>query len=61
MKKTKTMSNKKEYQAPKVSVYEVFIEQSFAAGSQITLRIEDFDGNMESEWQHEPINSELEW
>ena len=55
------MSNKKSYQAPEISVFEVFIEQSFAAGSQVALHIENSNGLIESEWQKESLAVEIDW
>lgn len=56
------MSNKKSYQAPEISVYEVFIEQSFAVGSQVAINIENSNnGVIESEWQKESISVEFDW
>ncbi|MCA5006255.1 hypothetical protein [Sphingobacterium bovistauri] len=51
----------KKYQAPKVFKYEVFIEQSIASGSQVAIRIDNLEGNMESEWQKESISTDLDW
>lgn len=52
---------KKPYQPPVIIIHEIFIEQTLAAGSDVTLRINEDTGMFDSEWETESLTSEFEW
>lgn len=55
------MSSKKTYVPPAVTIEKIFIEQALAAGSEISLRINEETGMFDSQWENESLTSEFEW
>ncbi|MGN0003842.1 MAG: hypothetical protein ACI35V_10450 [Sphingobacterium composti] len=55
------MIEKKKYIRPIITVYDVAIEYSIAAGSVAEIRYETESGFFESEWERTDLTKELEW
>lgn len=55
------MLSKKTYTPPALTIHEIFIEQALAAGSDISLRINEETGMFDSQWENESLTSEFEW